>query len=246
MVDKVAELLCEYQDLFPTKFKGLKGIITDLGMMNITLKPDEKSIKQRSYHLKSKYKEKVHLELEKMLATGIIEPVEEFDWVSPMVVQEKKHKDERRICVHLKKLNDTCLHDPFPTSFTDEVLHNVGGQEAYSFTNGFSSELVSNARYLPEILYCDNLKKCMFCVPFGNLLGHVVCRQGLMVYPAKIVVILNLEVSRSVKQLHATLGHMGYYRKFIKGYAQITTPMEKLLKKDVTLCWDDDYMKSLD
>ena len=21
-----------------------------------------------------------------------------------------------------------------------------------------------------------NLKKCLFCVPFGNLLGHVVCR----------------------------------------------------------------------
>ena len=39
-----------------------------------------------------------------------------------------------------------------------------------------------------------NLKKCTFLVPFGNLLGHVVCKQGLMVDPAKIVVILNLEV----------------------------------------------------
>ena len=29
-------------------------------------------------------------------------------------------------------------HDPFPTPFTDEVLDNVGGQEAYSFTDGFS------------------------------------------------------------------------------------------------------------
>jgi hypothetical protein len=26
----------------------------------------------------------------------------------------------------------------FPTPFTDEVLENVGGHEAYSFTNGFS------------------------------------------------------------------------------------------------------------
>ena len=38
----------------------------------------------------------------------------------------------------LRKLNDACVHDPFPTPFTDEVLENVGGQEAYSFTNGFS------------------------------------------------------------------------------------------------------------
>ncbi len=42
MVDKVAELLCEYQDLFPTKFTELKGIIGDRGIMNITLKLDAK------------------------------------------------------------------------------------------------------------------------------------------------------------------------------------------------------------
>jgi len=39
---------------------------------------------------------------------------------------------------------------------------------------------------------------------------------------------------------------MGYYRKFIKSYAQITVPMEKLLKKDVTFHWNDDYKKILD
>ena len=64
-----------------------------------------------------------------------------------------------------------------------------------------------------------NLKKCMFSVPFGTLLGNVVCKQGLMVDPTKVVVTLNLEAPRSVKQLRGTLGHMRYYRKFIKGYA---------------------------
>ena len=33
-------------------------------------------------------------ELEKMLEAGIIETVEEYYWVSPMVVQEKKKHDE--------------------------------------------------------------------------------------------------------------------------------------------------------
>lgn len=38
----------------------------------------------------------------------------------------------------LRKLNDACVHDRFPTPFTDEVMENVGKQEAYSFTDGFS------------------------------------------------------------------------------------------------------------
>ena len=44
-----------------------------------------------------------------------------------------------------------------------------------------------------------NLKKCLFCVSFRILLGHVVCKQGLLVDPAKIIVMINLEVPRSVK-----------------------------------------------
>ena len=61
-----------------------------------------------------------------MLTIGIIEPVEESEWVSPMVVQNKKTKGEIRICVDLRKLNDASVHDPFPTPFKDEVLDNVG------------------------------------------------------------------------------------------------------------------------
>lgn len=63
---------------------------------------------------------------------------------------------------------------------------------------------------------------------------------------AKIVIILNLEPSRSVKQLCSTLGHTGYYKKFIKNYAQITVPMEEILKKDVTYFWNDDCIRSFD
>ena len=44
-VEKVVELLREYQDLFLTKIMELKGILGDLGMMKITLKPDVKPVK---------------------------------------------------------------------------------------------------------------------------------------------------------------------------------------------------------
>ena len=34
-------------------------------------------------------------------------------------------------------MNDAYVHDPFPTQFSNEILDIVGGQETYSFTNGF-------------------------------------------------------------------------------------------------------------
>jgi len=79
-----------------------------------------------------------------------------------------------------------------------------------------------------------SLNKCIFCVPFGIWLGHLVCKKGLMAEALKIVVTVNLEAPRNVNQLRVTLGHTRYYRKFIKDYAKITVPMEKLLKKDAT------------
>ena len=82
MVRKVTEILHEYQDLFPTKFSEMKGILGDIGVIKIPLKADAKPVKQRPYRLNPKYKEKVRMELDKMLAVGIIEAVEDIlSWV---------------------------------------------------------------------------------------------------------------------------------------------------------------------
>jgi hypothetical protein len=43
-----------------------------------------------------------------------------------------------------------------------------------------------------------NLKKCTFCASFGILLGHLVCKQGLLVDSAKIDVIFYLPTPTSV------------------------------------------------
>ena len=82
-----------------------------------------------------------------------------------------------------------------------------------------------------------NLKKCVFCAPFGALLGHVVCRDGIFVHLTKILIILNLQPPTTVKQLRETLEHTGYYRIFVKGYLKVTALMENLLKKDAQLQW---------
>jgi hypothetical protein len=104
--------------------------------MRIHLNPDAKLVKKRLYRMNPRYKEKVKEEIDRMLKARVIEPVEELEWISPIVVQDKKIGGIR-IYVDLRKINDACLHDPFPTPFIDEVLENVGSQDAYSFTNGF-------------------------------------------------------------------------------------------------------------
>jgi hypothetical protein len=317
-IDKITKLLHEYQDLFPTKFTNMNDIKGPMGEIKIPLKPNARPVKQKPYRLNPKYKQKVRIELDRMLEARIIEPVEESEWIIPMVVQDKKSR-EIRICVDLRKLNDACLHDPFPTSFTDEDLDNVGGQEVYSFTDGFLgyhhiriakedrhkttfaiewgsfqynvvpfglknapaivSRVVVEAfkEFLHKFLeaYFDdwtifsllnthieclrlmldkcrqcqiamNLKKCIFLSPFGVFLGHIVCKQGLLVDPSKIAIIVDLPPPTSIRQLCTTLGHIGYYRKFIKGYAQITAPMEKLLKKENKFRWTEECQQSFD
>ena len=84
------DLLHEFQDLFPTKFPEMKGILGDLGEINILLKPDAKPVRQRPYCLNLRYKERLKAELNIMLEDGIIELVEESEWINPMVFQDKK------------------------------------------------------------------------------------------------------------------------------------------------------------
>jgi hypothetical protein len=138
----------------------MKGIVGELGEMNIPLKPEVRSVRQRPYRLNLIYKQKVKDEIDRILEAGIIEPIEEYEWVSPMVVQEKK-QGGIRICVHLRKLNDACLHDHFTTPFTDEVLDNVGGWEAYSFIDGFSG--YHQIKIAPEDKY-----KTTFATEWGS------------------------------------------------------------------------------
>jgi hypothetical protein len=138
----------------------MKGIVGELGEMNIPLRAEERLIRQQPYRLNPIYKQKFKVEIDRMLEARIIEPVEESEWISPMVFQEKK-QGEIRICVDLSNLNDVCLHDPFPMAFTDEVLENVGGWEVYSFTDGFSG--YHQIKIAPEDRY-----KTTFSIEWGS------------------------------------------------------------------------------
>jgi hypothetical protein len=91
-----------------------------------------------------------------------------------------------------------------------------------------------------------NLKKCIFCTPFGILLGHVMCKDDLLMDPTKIVSILDMVAPTSVQEMHTTLGHTGYYRHFIQNYAQIVAPLERLLHKDIKYEWTMECQQAFD
>ena len=62
-----------------------------MGEMNIGIKPDTRPVKKRPYKLAHKYKEIVKKEINNMLVAGIIYPVDQLEWESPMVTQPKKN-----------------------------------------------------------------------------------------------------------------------------------------------------------
>jgi hypothetical protein len=68
-------------------------------------------------------------------------------------------------------------------------------------------------------------------MPFGKFIGHVVCKDRVMVDPANIVAIVNEEAPTNFHMLQFTPGQTRYYRRFIKGYTTIITPMEYSLRK---------------
>ena len=65
----------------------------------------------------------------------------------------------------------------------------------------------------------------------GILLGHVVSRKDLKVDIDKVRAILALLAPTCVTEVQGFLGCVGYYRRFIEGYAKQATPLTELLKK---------------
>ena len=77
-----------------------------------------------------------------------------------------------------------------------------------------------------------NWEKCHFMVREGIVLGHLVSERGIEVDKAKIEVIEKLPPPVNVKGICSFLGHVGFYRQFIKDFSQIARPLTNLLAKD--------------
>eukprot|EP00253_Pinus_taeda_P034203 PITA_34203 len=83
-------------------------------------------------------------------------------------------------------------------------------------------------------------EKCHMMMNQGIVLGHFISFLGIQVDPAKIQVIQNLPIPKTQTEVRSFLGHAGYYRRFIKDFSKITSPLFVLLMKNAEFKWTDD------
>ena len=91
-----------------------------------------------------------------------------------------------------------------------------------------------------------NWEKCHFMVTEGIVLGHKISKAGLEVDQAKVVVIKTLMSPTTVKGIRSSLGHAGFYRRFIKDFSKISRPLCRLLEKYAKFDFDESCRSAFD
>ena len=89
-----------------------------------------------------------------------------------------------------------------------------------------------------------NREKCHFMVKQGIVLGHIISERGIEVDKSKIDLVRYLPSPTSVREIRSFLGHAGFYRRFIKDFSKISTPLCRLLQKDVPFKFDEECEKA--
>ena len=76
------------------------------------------------------------------------------------------------------------------------------------------------------------------------VLGHNFSAVGLEVDQAKVSIIKTLLPPTTVKGIRSFLGHVGFYRRFIRDFSKIARPLCRLLEKDAKFNFDESCQSS--
>jgi len=88
--------------------------------------------------------------------------------------------------------------------------------------------------------------KCSLLQTHVSFLGHIVSGEGIATDPQKTELVNNWPVPKTVKELRGFLGLAGYYRKFVKDYSKVATPLNALLKKNFSFLWTEECQEAFE
>ncbi|KAL3534954.1 hypothetical protein ACH5RR_003415 [Cinchona calisaya] len=95
-------------------------------------------------------------------------------------------------------------------------------------------------RVLKENQLFVKKEKCAFAEQEVPFLGHIVGEGQIRIDVSKIQAIVEWKPPTKVTELRSFLGLTNYYRKFVRSYSNITTPLTELLKKGKAWEWDEE------
>nr|GFB60475.1 DNA-directed DNA polymerase [Tanacetum cinerariifolium] len=136
------------------KLTDIKGIDPEFSSHKILLEEDHAPKVQSQRRGNLKIHDVIKKVVEKVLDAGLIYPISDSPWVSPVHCVPKKGgmtvvtNDENklvptrlvtgwRVCIDYRKLNEATRKDHFPLPFMDQMLERLAGNEYYCFLDGF-------------------------------------------------------------------------------------------------------------
>ncbi|GKD46206.1 reverse transcriptase domain-containing protein [Tanacetum coccineum] len=93
---------------------------------------------------------------------------------------------------------------------------------------------------------CLNWEKSHFMVKEGIVLGHKISKNRIEVDKAKVDVIAKLPHPTTIKGVRSFLGHVGFYRRFIKDFSKISRPMTHLLEKNTPFIFSNECIQAFE
>ena len=94
-------------------------------------------------------------------------------------------------------------------------------------------------------LFCQ-LKKCEFDKPEIEFCGFRISKEGIRPQTEKVKLIKAWPTPKNQTDIRAFLGFCGFYRRFIKNFAKIASPITELLQKEKTWEWGDEEQHSFE